>query len=749
MTPCCVCGDPASSFTSFILTDAATTNGFCSQHTWMAEFTQNIPDTLLPSLRSIAQQTELSVEAVLFIAHTFRGHGVLCRNAAGCCRAIWRSAHDIADQSAADLLRRLGIVSGRQIGPVLRPFLDAGIVRLAEGERLEDFAGFESIGELADSMTGPRPAVGGGTDMVLFPSAPFARHGEVETNCVASSEQQRSGLFDGKRPEIAAAILIAVVGLFLGLVNWIGKARNVFLVNGTSRPYTVAIEGREYSLAPGVATPIRIAAGEVEVAFPDPNLGLAPVRCKIESSSHHTYVINPDRAAVMLQQQSWYGEAPPPCGPSHIRAGQVFYDLPPLDYEFKDFPKTIRVPRNHAVRKTGIGLFKHMPPERRLVFLLERIPANEHFDFCERLLHLDPGDNLPLSWLAGKFPQERTLEFLKGHLDWHRAYQALMERAHPDTDLRPRYQKLLADSQGHAEAAYLLARIEPDPDKADQLLRQAAAGKPPSGQAMVSLGSKALSQGCFAEAVVWYEKAMPLVPDKSSVRPPYHDAFLANRDYDRLLGELESQMQGSRKSIRVLTEISRVQAIKGDKEKARTTLAEAVQLNPENARQAFKTALDARLCCWESDRDGYLKEADAVGRLSFESAFLRGNLEQAAGFVRQFGAGVEHALLYLAATRSGAKELALAQWQTLAERLAKGSREERLLADVLQGRKPITEYPPQNILLDPQSKRVYLAVIAQRFPEQAKETIPLAEKLDFHRDAISLCLQKVLAEGLR
>jgi tetratricopeptide (TPR) repeat protein len=526
--------------------------------------------------------------------------------------------------------------------------------------------------------------------------------------------------FSGKRRWIAAGIIIAVLGLFVGSVYWARKTRKVFLVNGTSRPYTVAIQGREYSLAPGVATPIHIAAGEVEVAFPDPELGLAPVRCKIESSYNRTLVINPDRAAAMLQQQKWYAEPPRACGPSQIHAGQVFYDLPRLDYEFIDYPESILVRGNQAVSRTRIGLFKHVSPERRLGLLLEKIAANEHVDCCERLLKLDPGDNLRLGWLADKLPREQTLEFLKVHLDWHRVYQSLMERAHPDTDLRPRYQKLLADSQGNADAAYLLARIEPEPDKADQLLRQAAAGNPPSGRAMVSLGFMALSEGRFAEAVGWYEQALPLVPDKSFARPPYHDALLANRDYDRLLGRLKSQTQGSGKRITVLIEISRVHAIKGDKEKARMTPAEAVQLNPEEKRQELKTVLDIRLCCWENDGAGYLKRAYPIDGPTFEIPFLRGNLEQAAECVGPFGAGVEHALLYLAATRSGAKELALAQWQEFTERLAKGTREERLLADVLHGRKSITEYPPQKILLDPKSKRVYLAVVAQRYPEQAK-----------------------------
>jgi hypothetical protein len=562
--------------------------------------------------------------------------------------------------------------------------------------------------------------------------------------------------FFGKRRWIAAGIFVALLGVFVSWVHGVGKICRVYLVNGTSRPYTVAIQGREYSLAPGEATLMSIAKGAVEVAFPDANLALAPVRCMIDTSSDRTLVINPDQAAVMLQQQKWYApKDPPPCGPSQIHAGKVFYDLPRLNYEFRDFPKTIHEPGSGAKSKTGISLLGQMPLEGRLGMLLPQIAPSEHVSFFERLLQFESGDDMRLRWLAGKLTREETLAHLKAHSDWHSTYQSLMERTHPDTDLRPRYQKLLADSQGNAGAAYLLARIEPDPDRADQLLRQAATGQPPSGHAMMSLGDTALSNGRFAEAVDWYEMSMPLVSKNGRASLRFHDALLANRDYDRLLERLETQKQRTGNSSTALLGISRIYAIMGDKVKARTALAEwvqhagAEQSEDDDEWKLSKTELNTRLCCWENDRAGYLKGAETVGRVSFEVAFLRGNLETAAEIVKQYGTTSHYALLYLAAERSGAKDLALAQWQTLTERMARASREERLLADILLGRKPITECPPQKIPLDPRLKRVYLAVIAQRHPELAMEAIALAEKLDFHRDEISLCLRKVMTDGPR
>ena len=57
--------------------------------------------------------------------------------------------------------------------------------------------------------------------------------------------------------------------------------------------------------------------------------------------------------------------------------------------------------------------------------------------------------------------------------------------------------------------------------------------------------------------------------------------------------------------------------------------------------------------------------------------------------VRLFGVPVD---LYLEASRAGPKELADTQWQALLATLNTGGREERLLGDILAGKKPLDAY---------------------------------------------------------
>jgi len=573
----------------------------------------------------------------------------------------------------------------------------------------------------------------------------------------------RHGTWTARLPRwIALVLLVAALGAYLGSAVWIGQARKVFLVNGTNRAYTVVVDGTERALPPRSAIPVRVSEGEVTVAFRDAKLGLQPIRAQIETSfwgrpfAGHTFLINPDRAALIAQEDTWYAQAAPPPGKTQFHFGEPVYHFAGLDYEFQEFPQTVQVKANQPVQKTRVALGPPLSSEAKLNLMLGRVKDQEQVEFCKRLLRLDPGEMFFLYWLQGRLAPEPLLDFLKIHLDdrpvlveWHRVYQSLMEKAHPETDLRPRYRQIMAEAKGSADAVYLLGRVEPDIDEGEKLFRQAASATPPSGYAMYALAYRAMSEGRFADAVGWLDKAWPLFAEKAIVRPVFHDALLANGNLARLLKELQAEAQLPGMMSVAAYGISRVLAIQGDTARAKAAAADALQLFPAQNRAAFQQALDGMLACCTGDVDGFLKSTVGDGGPpSFEPAFLRGQLKEAATLADQpqSDADVHHALLYLAAIRAKTKDLADAQWQALLAGLAKGGRDERLLGDMLAGRKPLTVRSPQRLLIDPRSKRVYLAVLAQRLPDQAKELSALSRKLDFQRDVISLCLRRVTAE---
>ena len=130
----------------------------------------------------------------------------------------------------------------------------------------------------------------------------------------------------------------------------------------------------------------------------------------------------------------------------------------------------------------------------------------------------------------------------------------------------------------------------------------------------------------------------------------------------------------------------------------------------------------------------------------FEPLLLEGKLHEAADAAEAGGEQglAQHALLYLAAERAGDRKLADEQSQLLLAALEKGPAPQRELAEMLAGRQPPDPGRLRRLSIPPEQKRYLLAVVARRYPETAKELLPLARQLDFSPDGTSLCLRKLL-----
>ena len=279
----------------------------------------------------------------------------------------------------------------------------------------------------------------------------------------------REGSWTAKLPRwIAAFVILGGLGLYLGSAVWIGQSRNVYLVNGTTRQYTVEVQGASHSLPPNSATPIRVTEGDLQVSFSDVRPAIEPIQVSVNTPfwnrpfGSYTFVINPDRSAIVVEEESFYAVNPQAGGPPVDHFGRTLYSMSGIDYEFERFPSTVQVPERSQVRKTRVSLASDLAPEASLV-LLQKFDPQEQIQICQHVLRIDPNMTLFLFWLSTQLPPDQAIAFCETRLDekpilveWHRFYQTLMERAHPETDLRPRYRQLLADAKGNADALYLL-----------------------------------------------------------------------------------------------------------------------------------------------------------------------------------------------------------------------------------------------------------------------------------------------------
>jgi hypothetical protein len=202
----------------------------------------------------------------------------------------------------------------------------------------------------------------------------------------------------------------------------------------------------------------------------------------------------------------------------------------------------------------------------------------------------------------------------------------------------------------------------------------------------------------------------------------------------------------------VLMEQVRIHAIRGDQAQAQTAIAQAMLEFPPGSDQQFRDTvrkgLEMIVCAAAYDAAGYLNLAKQVPNFPhFERAFLEGKYADAADAVDQKSpdqAVVQHGLLFLAAQKTKDQKLADGQWQQLLQALEKDDRHSRRLAAMLAGREPLNADLIARLPINPKEKRVLLAVVARRHPEQAKGLLSLAMTLDFFHDGTSLCLRKVI-----
>src|SRR5262249_5672886 len=267
---------------------------------------------------------------------------------------------------------------------------------------------------------------------------------------------------------IAPLIVLGLLVWYLGAAVWLGQARQVYLVNGTAQPYTVAVNGREQRLPPGAPTTVQVREGEVLVEGRAGIQNVAPVRCRVETSfftrpfTRPTFVINPDQEAILIREETTYSAKPGGAEPpGEVHLGQPFYTFTGIDYEFAPFPNSLEVQEGQTAKKSRVGLVPDLTSQVRLGLATQVLSRPQQLDYARHLLNLDPGDVVALEWLLGQLSDEEGLTLLRERLDvrpllveWHRAYQSLMDKAHPEEDLRPFYQKLVEDTGQQADAVY-------------------------------------------------------------------------------------------------------------------------------------------------------------------------------------------------------------------------------------------------------------------------------------------------------
>ncbi len=549
------------------------------------------------------------------------------------------------------------------------------------------------------------------------------------------------------------------------------RGHQVFLVNGLSERYAVRLAGETHHLPPGRGVPVRVAQRVdhvVEVAGDEP--ALEPLSFRLDLSlweswwGEHTFVVNPDRLAVLHWQQVEYAETPDPERetPYELRAGEGFYSYQDVDYEFRDFPDEIELSSGspRALRE-GLEVLADHDSLGLYWILAAEDEGDQALVYLKRLVELRPENENAMFVLAGVASAEDFTALAAPHLvvrpvevEWHRAYQSVIDRGPAGDGLSAEYATLLAAEPDNSRLLYLASRIDLDPDKAEGLLRRAIELDPANAYAYNSLAYHKISAGEFAEALPLVEKARELEPEKASFQAIENDARLGLGHWQILLEQNRSQQDEQPLNGELVAREILLRSAKGEMESAAACVGGYLQrlASAEDAQdwddpEDWQTYLEAMVSHGRGDLSAF---GEGIGGLdgpanAFQSALARGAMRQAEAALTESEAFTtdNHLLIYLGAVRAGDSELAEGHLAAAIELLRQGDREQRALALGLMGEDVGVDF--LRFSIDPGSKAITLAALAVGDLKRRGAYRRLARRLNFRLGFPRLYLAAMLS----
>ena len=569
---------------------------------------------------------------------------------------------------------------------------------------------------------------------------------------------------------VPAIIFLGLLCAWLGRTIWLGSNCTVHLLNGGSKPYEVKVNNQPYTICPGQPLPVVVDEGDVVVEAVDSSLGIAPVRCKVETPfftrvfTRPVFLINPDEAAVLVSETTIFAQNPPMPPPPQLLKPQATHQLSEPDYLFAMFPQQIQVKGSQNITKTRLSLLTSNSVSELLENLQHQIPDQAQLTrLVKRLAQIDPSEMELINWLKGHLKPEEMLQFVQPRLDqtpllvdWHRAFQHINITNNKLPELIANYKSRLekAAPADKLNAMYLYGRLLDDP-QGIAMVREAASGNDASLYAMYAVGNRALVSGQFEEARQWADKLSVRQRNNPMTQQLMRHVLLAQKKYAELDQFLSTSSPGQSDDGTLILERYRLALMRNDYQLATDLKNQFLALIRREAPQQvelIESFLKSAEAMIRDDVAGFLSLAKA-DQLSKHIAvpILNGDLNGAEEIIEQRKDQAEHklmhaSLLYLLAKSKKNETLTKEYWETICKELQVASPSAKTFNDMLAGKVPFTFEAARDSHFDVDDKRAVLLVLADRFPKNAVALKALAAKLNFQRDAYSLAVKKFLNE---
>lgn len=561
---------------------------------------------------------------------------------------------------------------------------------------------------------------------------------------------------------LVLAFVIYTISAFV-----IGLTREVYLINGLDIPYTIDLNGKSKTLEPMSREIIRLREGTIKVDIKDLNTDEKNLSAEIKTPfwsrpfNRSIFVMNPDKAAVLLWQETLY-EANPGANmdyvpPYQYYAGKFLYELDEVDYLFVDFPEEITIREGSKIKKTQLMQLDKEEIASNNIHIMQDLSPDEAKAYAKASLVQGDDNELNVFTLVGVFGPDDNLDFLKPllaerpvRINLHRAYQTHMEMYYPSYDLVGEYSQYLEKDKNNNDLCYLLSRILDDPARAEELLLKSVEGSNPCVYGYYGLGYQRLSEARFDDALTFLQKAVEALPEQTSFREIYYSSLLAKGEYDTLLLKYRAERDNNPFSIELASEEIQLHMYKGDRESAERVVSEYVDSIGNvyaDSVQLSKDYLEGVIAYFSNDEKTYAEKIANIKtpEFEFQNAFIKGEYDKASTLAKDTSySGSAHLMLYLAQDNpeDASKHLANA-----IESFRCGGITERILADYLSGDKSFSVDEVKSLVINPEIKCIVLAAFGKLKPDYRKELFSLAGKMNYDKKFPYIFISRVVGNN--
>lgn len=568
----------------------------------------------------------------------------------------------------------------------------------------------------------------------------------------------------------ATAIIAVIVGIYASICVSAGEKLQVAVLNGLPDRATFTINGQAVAVGPCGYTLVTLPEGEFTVAAAA-NRPAETFRLETPFWSRpfnpSLAVINPDHAALFYRYHVIY-KADNATGDDHgqpidttFYANQSHYLLPLPDYAFEEAPRSVTMPKGARFSsKTRIALAPVREPGDRIEFVAENLSDEAAQTFARNLTINQPDDERVLLAISRSLKPEVTLALLETRLDerplrieWHRYYQNLAERLHPELDLRAHYAALAAREPAEGAFHYLIGRIEPDSADARRSYERALAADHPCAHAHIGLGYLDNACGRFADALAHYDLAIQAGLKNETVLANRRDMLMALHRNDELLADIRLRRTANPRSLALAAEeIQAVLATTPKPDAVRKIEEAALARNSADAtaedKQSMRAYLDATAAYALGDETSFANEA---GKLkgpvyAFQTAVSRRDHRSAQLALKSTPQPPANYLLilHLVARQAADEPAAQTYWTQAIEALGREGYTEKLVAEQLAGKAPLNAEWIHSASLPVLQKSLIFTSLGLQHPDQRETFHAWADQYNYSPDFPRLLIKSVI-----